>query len=1570
MGGCLKFMDTLFNLTTPQQNIWDTEMFFSGTSVNNICGYININQKVNFDILEKTVNLYVKHTDTMKYHIILDNDKVLQYESSYKPFKIDTVDVKDMNEAISLATRLLDVPFNVIDSDLFKFTMYRFPNGNGGLIGVFHHLIGDAWAMSLLISRLMDIYSSLLKNDENFSDFPSYSSYISSSSDYLSSPKFEKDKSFWNSQFDTVPEHTFIYNKASIPDVSGAREVFNIDNVLYGNISEFCKKNGVSTYSFFMAIYLLYLAKINNTKSALVGTPVLNRSNFAEKQIAGMFVSNVPFKIDIDSKMNFIDFVKSVALKQSSIFRHQRYPYMELLKYVKEKYDINENLYDFVLSYQNARNNSTSSDIPYTSDWLSNTKVSNSLEVHFYDMDDSGKLNLYYNYQTAKFTASEIRTIHERILFMAENAITNPILKDIAVTTDKEMAFINDFNHTEYSYDRNESVVHAFERQVKKNGDSTAVVFKGSFLSYLELDKESNMLANMLIDKGISNGDVVGIMFNRCFNLHIAMWGILKSGASFMLIDPSLPEDRINYMLTNAKAKLVITDLFVNFDTLDISERKNYPDSLPDLNYGLSSNGDIVCHGDDRFCVLYTSGSTGTPKGVELRCRSVLNLVNSFKEILHTNKCDVYLSCSTVSFDMFIVENFLSILSGKMVVLADEDEQKIPAFTSKLINDYNIDFIVSTPSKISLLLGENDCLKSIKVMQLGGEVLKPSLYRALKNVTDAEIHNGYGPSECFACSSNKFVTSENDVNIGSPYLNVKMFIMNSDNNILPPDVPGELVIGGDGVGLGYINNTELTLEKFIDYDGKPFYRSGDVAMLSSAGELVYCGRRDNQIKLHGLRIELDEITAKLMALDFIKNAISVIKKVNGIDCICSYVVVNSADESGNKVSVSQIKKSLAKVLPNYMVPSHIVLVDNLPITLNGKVDVHNLPEIEIAESAFVPCSTDLEKSLEGIWSKILNLSKISANSSFFELGGDSLCSIRLVSEIYSKFNKKVDIKDIFDYPTISELASFIDKLETVSSSFSDSKDVIHSVIKEDSDGTSLFPASFAQKGIFYASSMYVNSTLYNTPFGILFDKVPDVSNLEKAISIIINSHQAFRTSFVSKDGDVYQKILDKIDFKLDVVDYKNNDFVKPFDLESAPIMHVQLNKFDGKALLQLDIHHIICDGASIHIFAKELCDIYNNISNESSYSIDKLDYLDFSMSEKINNNDKEFWLSKFEDTVPLLNMPTEFERGNVLSFSGNSIYDKIDNFSAINRFCKENEITPYMFLLSCFYILLYKYTMQNDLVVGTPVSGRDDTRFSDTFGMFVNTIALRQDILGSTSFADFIKSVKHNTLDAFSHQSYPFSELIKNLNITRDSSRHPLFDVMFIYESMGFPKLNLKGLNSEYVFTDTYSSKFDFSLEITPYNDYFRVRLEYCDKLFGIKFMETLLDCYKNIISAVLEEPDISISSINMLKIAPDVYNHFDIPKDLRVIDLFEKQVLETPDNISLVFGNESYTYKELEIKVNKLANYIKGLPEFKYIDGSASDVPKVIGIIMNRRSELIISMLAILKLRLRLSSY
>ncbi len=607
-----------YDLTSSQNSIWLTEEFMSKTSMNIIGGYFLVNDIVDFDALSKALNLYRQNNDVIQLRFCIVNGTPKQYLTEYVPKEIQIVNLSSKEELNQYIKDYVKIPFTLTDSELFDCILYKLPNGHGGFLAKFHHLIADAWSMSLFISEVASYYSNII-NKENIEYIanPSYIDYIKSEKEYISSNKFIKDKNYWDSIFDTEPVISHISNKSNVQTNTNAKRIpFILESNMYNKINTFCKKYNCSIYTFFMAIYSIYIAKINNNHSPILGTPVLNRSGFKEKHTAGMFISTVPFKSVFSSNELFCNYLNKISLTQLSIFRHQKYPYDVLLKSIKEKYNLNENLYDLVLSYQNARDDKKSSDIDYISTWEFTGHVSNALEIHFYDMDNTGVLKIFYDYQISNFDESEIFALHNRILEIIDTVLNNPNIeiRDINIITKNEQKkFFNDFNYAPFAFNKNISIVDIFLDQVSKHSEDVAVIFEDKKFTYNELNNRSNIIAKELLNKGIKKNDIVGIMLNRSFDILSSIWGVLKTGAAYLLIDTSLPQDRIQYMLSNANSNLLITSstIDINFDNKLIINK---------LKFDIEENNICIdVDNDSLFCVIYTSGSTGLPKGVALK---------------------------------------------------------------------------------------------------------------------------------------------------------------------------------------------------------------------------------------------------------------------------------------------------------------------------------------------------------------------------------------------------------------------------------------------------------------------------------------------------------------------------------------------------------------------------------------------------------------------------------------------------------------------------------------------------------------------------------------------------------------------------------------------------------------------------------------------------------------------------------------------------------------------------------------------------------------------------------------
>ena len=1562
--------ENIYNLTTPQNSILLTEQYYAGSNINNIGGSIFFEEKLDFDLLEKAINLVTKHNPSFQIKLVLDGAEIKQYFSDYIPYSIELIDVLSQDDVSKLEYDVMHKPFDIFKS-LFLFKLFRFPNGSGGYIINLHHIISDSWSIGLTITEIARVYTCLVKNEEpDFSYISSYADYILDEKNYRNSDKFNKDKEYWNSVFETVPSVASFPSRKQENQFSckANRINYTIGKDEMDKINDFCKKINVSVYNFFMAIFAIYTSGVTGLDDFVIGTPILGRTNFKEKNTTGMFINVVPLRFDTTKNLTFNEFASTISKNSLGMLRHQKYSNQYIIEDLRRSDPSLPSLYNMVLSYQITK--AVDRDyIACNSRWGFNGNTVDDVEIHIYDLNDTGSVNISYDYRVDKYDEEDINNVHMRILHMISQVVCNEQIgiHDIEIVTSKEKHdILYDFNNTDAEYPKDKTVIQLFEEQVSKNPDGVAVIFEDQKLTYKELNEKANKLAHYLIDNEVKNNDVISVCMNKNISFIITILGVLKCGCAYLPINPTYPINRINFIVQDSKSSIFITDTNYELEftkTLNINTL-NYLDC--DYN-NLSTN---IAPSDLAY-IIYTSGSTGNPKGVMVTHNNLVNFLFSFNNCFNNKfgSKDNCLSLTNISFDVSVCEIFTPLTFGCTLTLYPEDTLTSVPLLCDMLSKYKVTFLYIPPSvlnDVSKFIISKKIKVFINKLLVGVEKIKNSTLNTFLEINkDMEIINGYGPTEATICTTfYKYQFSDNlneNVPIGYPISNSKIFILNKNENLLPIGVIGELCISGDNVSKGYLNNIELTKKSFInnsEFSPTTIYKTGDLAFWTETGTLSFIGRNDSQIKFKGHRIELNEINTALTNINAITNSYTMIRKVNNIDSICSYVTTNET------INIDNIYEDLYNNLPYYMIPSHIIALDSFPLTLNGKIDKSKLPEIIISASVNNNETNYNETQLLLINTicKLLNIEHINIQDNLFDLGLDSLTAIKLVTEIFDIFNVNILIKDIFENATIKKLSKLI-------SSLSNANKIIIPKVEE----KEYYPVSSAQRRMYYASSLDTDSLLYNIAGGIILDKEPNVSKLENCFNTIINRHESLHTYFDVIDGDIVQKILDNFDFKLEVensnsndIDKLFNDFVKPFNLNKAPLFDAKLiNLSDNKSFLLLNMHHIISDGTSLSILMDELCKLYNNSNDLPELDIS---YKDFAVWEnnKLNsdefNNDKEFWVELFSDEIPLLNMPTSYARPTVQSFEGDNVFASIDNNLTLklNQLSKELVITPYMLLLSAYYILLYKYTGQEDIIVGSPIVGRDNTQVSNIIGMFVNSLVLKNKLDASLSFKDFASIIKDNCLKAFEHQTYPFDELVKALDIKRDTSRNPLFDTMFIYQNNGNASANFDGINAEIYVPKGNIAKFDLSLEVIPENDVLNLRFEYCTKLFNKDFITRLSKHYLNILQAVINDNDIQIASIDMLgeeeknQILYDFNNtKADYPKDKTIVDLFEEQVKLTPNNIALVFENQSLTYKELNEKANSLAFYLRN----KQVKNNS-----IVGIMLNRSLEMIIGILAVLK--------
>ena len=792
----------VYNLTNPQKSIWFTEQFYKGTPIENITGCVIVLEKLNLKALQKAINLFVKSNDSFRLKFTVKDDKPLQYLSSFSEFEIENVMVNTDEDIKDIENEMSNTPFEVLDNLLFSFKTFTFPDGHGGFVITAHHLISDAWTAGLVVNEIMDYYEKIINSQIIDNKNPSYLDYITSEQEYSNSEKFNKDKEFWNEIFKTVPEVATIpsinvENSNSSLSCKAKRKQFVIPKETMNLINEFCKQNKASAFNFFMAVLAIYLSRVSSLDDFTIGTPILNRGNFKEKQTTGMYISTIPFRISINHKIPFAEFLSNISADFSKIFRHQKYPYQYLLEDLRKKDSSIPNLYNILLSYQNVRSNKQTSDINYESSWVGNNFISDDIDIHLYDMNDTGDINIAYDYLISKYSIDDICSIHARFLYIINQVLENNdiTLNEIEIVTpDEKKKILYDFNNTSADYPRDKTITQLFEEQVEKTPDNIAVVFEDQKLTYRELNQRANSLASYLRSQKIGRNDIVGIMVNRSLEMIISILAVLKSGACYIPIDPEYPQDRIEYMLNNSNAKLLLT--FKRLENKVTFDNKLFVELDNELYNSNKDNLININEPDDLAYIIYTSGSTGKPKGVMLKHSNINNFIQGMCNVVDFNSEKTIVSVTTISFDIFVLESLLPLQRGLKVVVATENEQNDIRLFNALCLKNNVNIIQTTPSRFQVLisnLNELDYLEGITDILVGGESFPKMLLEKLQQLTKANIYNVYGPTETTVWSTVKNLTDETSITIGKPISNTRCYILDNNKKLLPVLTPRKFI---------------------------------------------------------------------------------------------------------------------------------------------------------------------------------------------------------------------------------------------------------------------------------------------------------------------------------------------------------------------------------------------------------------------------------------------------------------------------------------------------------------------------------------------------------------------------------------------------------------------------------------------------------------------------------------------------------------------------------------------------------------------------------------------------------
>ncbi|NOQ25379.1 MAG: amino acid adenylation domain-containing protein [Bacteroidales bacterium] len=1543
------------------------QLDLESTSYNNGTGFIKLPNDLSKEKVISLLQYLIKRHESFRTSFTFENGIPIQ--KIHDNAEIEITEIINCEEKIEKLQHDFVKPFDLKKVPLMRALFIKRKDLSTFLYVDMHHIISDAATRTIVKKEFMQLYLGQTLKPIRLQ----YKDYSNWQNDIKQKKKIESQKTYWLEQFsDELPilNLPIDFPRPDEQSFDGASVKINLTKKETEALKVFSKSNDYTLFMSILSVFKILLWKLSGQHDIIVGIPVSGRNHVDLKNIVGMIVNTLPIRSSINGEVilkTYLDLVKNKSLEA---FDNQNYQFDELVESIKYQRDIRRNpVFDVAFSFVDASTSNV--EVSKTEDMAGEQNVETSkFDLLLTAVDLGDNLQFKLEYCTKLFKPETINRFVGFFKHLIDSLKDNldRSLKDINILSEKEkFQILYDFNQIETNYQNNKCIHELFEEQVIRRPQNIAVTFNDEIINYYDLNNKANQLGRILRQKGIKPDDIIAMVLNRSIDMIVCILAILKSGGSYLPIDPEYPEDRKKHMLDDSKSTLIITQksqiekILSPIEKIDIQNKEFYSSEVDNLSKVNKPN--------DLAYIIYTSGSTGIPKGVMLEHENVVRLMINDKQLFDFTEDDVWTMFHSYCFDFSVWEMYGALLFGSRMVI-------IPALIARdtkkfieLLNREQVTILNQTPSAFYSLIAESDYEKPnlfLKYVIFGGEKLIPSKLKTWQEIyPNTKLINMYGITETTVHVTYKELKKE-DVsvsisNIGQPIPTTTTYIMDKYSHLQPVGVIGEICVGGKGLGRGYIGNEQQNRERFISnpfFEGERLYKSGDLGRYLENGDIEYLNRSDNQEQIRGYRIELGEIEHAILNYQYIKECVVLAREENDEKYICAYVVCKDEYNQEN------LRNYLSEHLPDYMIPSYIVELEKIPLTTNGKVNRKALPSPEIkAGDDYVAPTTEIEEKLVAIWSDLLNIpqKEISITANFFAIGGHSLKAAVLVGKIHKELDVELPLRDVFIHTTI--------KAQSVQIEESDKKDFISIPKAKNRDFYSL---SSAQKRLYLLQQMDLDATTYNMPYIIPLGMEADKTKIKEVFRKLIMRHESFRTSFEVKEAELIQRIEEQLDFNLEEsviekseVEKKRTQFIRAFDLSQAPLVRVLLVEIKGEGyLLMIDMHHIISDGVSQTILEQEFQVLYSG-EELPALSLQYKDYSEWQNSEEQQARVKEqedFWIKKFEGEIPVLDLAIDYVRPIIQSHEGARVSFALskEETNNIRALSESNGTTLYMSILSIFTILLSKLSGQEDIIIGSPIEGRRHIDLEQIVGMFVNTLAIRNEVKGEDTLREFIKKLKQSTIDAFDNQEYQFEELVEKVSIEREISRNPLFDVMFNLVNYREHSDDLEGFSSEELIHSPVISKFDLTLTAVDCGEQLMFSFSYCRKLFKSETIERYIKYIKRIVNQIPEQIEREISEIEIISQEEKqqlLYEFNDTRKDYpwnkTIHQLFEEQAEKTPDNIALKYEGYSMTYLELNEESNKLA--------WSLIDKGVQS-KNIIGLHIDHSFEVIIGILGILK--------
>ena len=1579
-------------LSYAQERLWFLDQLEPDSAGYNIPGAIRISGELNVAILEKSFTYIIERHETLRTAFQAKDGKPLQIIKEPEYFHIPITDLTNEadkeSKAKEIAFKEANTPFKLATGPLLRAKLIKLEEKESVLVVNMHHIISDGWSMGVLISELGLIMNFLIKGETPaLEPLPvQYADFGVWQRNWLEAGELERQLSYWKEELSDAPALLNLptdFPRPAIQTYNGSTINFTIPEKLTSKLNWISKKEDITLFMTLLASFNVLLHKLTGEEDFCVGSPIANRNRDEIEGLIGFFVNTLVLRSKIEDGQSFSGLLKVIKDTTLDAYDHQDTPFEKLVEVLTLDRNMSYSpLFQVMMVLQNTPNeNIDLGDVKIAPFEIDSETAKFDLTLN---LEESGNiLNGDFEYNTDLFKPDTISRIIKYYLRILETISANREVKieDIELIDEEEKhKLLVEWNDTKVDYPRDKCIHQLFEEQVTKTPDNIAVVFEDKQLTYAELNKKSNQLANYLRKHGVKTQEIVALMPNRSFEMIIAILAVMKAGGAYVPIDPEYPASRIEFMLKDTGAKLLLTQKYIGENIQYDIEKINLDDEK--IYEGKSDNPENINESHDLLYVMYTSGSTGAPKGVLVEHINAVRLIKN-TTFININETDRILQTGNIVFDATTFEFWGALLNGAGLCLIKDKEILEAKTLGEMIKKYNVTILWLTSPLFTQISEEDDRIFSgIKYLLVGGDILSPPhINKVRTRHKGIRILNGYGPTENTTFSTIHEIDREyeNKIPLGRPISNSTAYILDKKGNPQPIGVLGELCVGGDGVARGYLNRPELTAEKFIPdpfigITGARLYKTGDLARWMDDGTIEFFGRIDTQVKIRGFRIECGEIEAVLIQNENIKDAVVMAhKEKDAENKLVAYIVFKNSD---NSLTTTDLRKILTNKLPDYMVPSYFVQLDKIPLTPNGKIDRKALPEHDKSlrgNNEYVAPGNETEDKLVNIWQEILKVERIGIYDNFFELGGHSLLATQVISRIREKFNAEIPVRALFEYPTIEEFAKTLSQF---------SKEIAPEILPVSRESN--LPLSYAQERLWFLDQLAPDSAGYNMPGAIRISGGLNVEILEQSFTRIIERHENLRTVFQTQDGKPVQIIKEPEYFHIPVTDLGNSEDKEseareiaiaeannPFNLSTGPLLRAKLIKLETKEhILVFNMHHIISDGWSMGVFIRELGQIMDSLIKGETPELEPLpvQYADFGVWQRnwLGGGELEkqlsYWKEQLSDAPAVLNLPLDYSRPAIQTYNGSSFNFTISEklTARLNEISKKERVTLFMIMLASFNALLYKLTGDEDFCIGSPIANRNRKETEGLIGFFVNTLVLRTKIESKQSFGDLLKAVKQTTLDAYEHQDTPFEKLVEALAPDRNMSYSPLFQVMMSLENTPGESINLGDLQISPFAIDSDVTKFDLSLNLSETGNILEGSLTYNTSLFRQDTISGIIKYYLKILETIVANNEVNLSDIDLLD---EEEKHklliewndtkIDYPVSKCIQQLFEEQVERTPDNIALVFQNNRMTYSELNEKANQVANHLRN-------HGVGRE--DIVAIIADKSLEMIIGFLGILK--------